>query len=518
MGPLTRRRRLIAALLWPVALWPVLVPPAFADDARAAPGAVHALLISGGDKPGSNYLSHFHHLEDMVALLRRRGVAAERLHVFSADGEERAADLTTRDVPPADFWVLEGTGLGNRLRPQARLVDTRWTGVTLHPARQAALRAWFEAARTRIAPGDQLLVFVTDHGTGDAMDPENNAISLWHEKLTVRDFKALLARLAPGVQVVMVMSQCFSGAFASVIGEAGPGEPPADVCGFFSTTADRKAYGCYAEGRDRDKIGHGFHFIDALGRRATAAEAHVEVLTDDDTPDVPLRTSDVYLARVVAAEAAARHQREDALVDALLAKALRTPAEWEPEIRLLDRIGTAFGTFSPRSIGEVRAREKELEDLTRQMSSYTDPWKAALVALQESVLQGFLAAHGQWRSRVDSRALDGLTDDGRAALLEELLPLLLDHARSRTDLWARIETFRSNAARGAEARWRLEVRKAALQRMRTILVGMAGRELARGGPRAQVLTRLQRCEASPPDIRPTRRRWRDRTRARPFRP
>lgn len=484
---------------WPAAFsfsWALAAAAsALAGDVRPAPPAVHALLISGGDRPGSNYLSHLHHLEDMVALLRRRGVAPERMDVFSADGEDPAADLTTRDVPPPDFWILEGTSLGKRLRPQPRLVDTRWAGVTLHPARQAALRAWFEAARTRIVPGDQLLVFVTDHGTGDARDPENNAISLWQEKLTVRELRALLARLAPGVQVVLVMSQCFSGAFANVLGEAGPSGPSADVCGFFSTTANQKAYGCYAEGRDRDKVGHAFHFIEALGRAATAAAAHVEVLVDDDTPDVPLRTTDAYLARVVAAEASSRQQSEDTLVDALLAKALRTPATWEPDLRLIDRIGTAFGTFSPRRVAEVRAREKELEEVTRQMSSHAERWKAALVARQESVLQDYLAGHDEWRVRLDARALDGLTDEGRAALREEVLPLVLDHARRRADLWARLETFRSNSMRGEEARWRLEVRKAALQRMRTVLVGVAGRALLRGDPRAQALARLQRCEA-----------------------
>jgi peptidase C13-like protein len=231
------------------------------------------------------------------------------------------------------------------LKPQATLTDTRWGGVTLHPARQAALREWFEAAGKRFSKGDQLLLFVTDHGTGDPKDPDNNAISLWQEKLTVRDLKALLARLPLGVQVVMVMSQCYSGAFANVVGDV---SSERDVCGFFSTTGKQKAYGCYPEGRDRDQMGHAFHFIDALRRKATTAEAHVEVLADDDTPDAPLRTSDAYLARLVSAEAEARGTDADALVDSLLTQAWRTRAAWEPEIRVLDRIGTAFGTFSPR--------------------------------------------------------------------------------------------------------------------------------------------------------------------------
>jgi thiol-disulfide isomerase/thioredoxin len=448
-------------------------------------------------------LSHFHHLEDMVDVLRRRGLAPERIDVFNADGQDPAADLTRRDVPPPGFWLMDGTELGNRLRPQATLTDTRWAGVTLHPARQAALREWFEAARTRFSKGDQLLLFVTDHGTGDPKDPDNNAISLWQEKLTVRDLKALLARLPPGVQVVMVMSQCYSGAFANVVGDGGT-DSSRDVCGFFSTTGDQKAYGCYPEGRDRDKMGHAFHFIDALGRKATTAEAHVEVLADDDTPDAPLRTSDAYLARLVSAEAKGRGMDADALLDALLTQAWRTRAAWEPEIRLLDRIGTAFGTFSPRRVAEISSREKDLQSLTKQMSTYADRWKVVHTELQESMVEGFIKAHEDWRSRIEPSALGRLTADDRAAMLAELLPPLEQYARSRSELWPKLDRFRDYAVRGAEGRWRLEVRLAALQRMRTILVGIAGRVLIANDRdrERQALSRLQRCEAFSPGATP----------------
>lgn len=501
-----RVARRSAVLFLACSLW----APSIAAElsAEAERPRIYALLINGGDRPGSNYQSHLHHLQDMVGLLRARGVPSGHVHVFSADGEDPAPDLTTRDSPPADFWLLESTRLGNRLRPQARLVNTDWAAVTLHPARQAALREWFEAARKQILPGDQLLVFVTDHGTGDRDDPDNSAISLWGEKLTVRELKTLLARLPPGVQVVMLMSQCYSGAFATAIDDAGVSEPSGDVCGFFSTTAEEKAYGCYPEGRDRDRMGHAFHFIDALGRQATTAEAHDEVLTADDTPDMPLRTSDAYLARLLSAEAAVRGTSEDTLIDSLLDRAWRARAAWEPEIRLLDRIGAAFGTFSPRRLAELGARERELDEAAKEMSSSVEKWNVARVELQESVLDDFRVARPDWRARLEPRAIDGLSAEERAALREELLPALLEHAHRRPEVWAKLETFRSHAVRGSEARWRLQVRKAALQRMRTVLVSIAGRVLVAGqGDRErsdravlrarerEALARLQRCEA-----------------------
>jgi thiol-disulfide isomerase/thioredoxin len=475
----------------------------------AAGGAVHALLINGGDRPASNYLSHRQHLEDMVSLLRRRGVRPERIHIFSADGEDEGADLASRGGPPPGFWLIEGTGLGNRLGPRTELTNTRWEGLTVHPARQSALREWFDAAGKTIAPGDQLLIFVTDHGTEGRGDPDATAISLWQEKLLVREFKALLARLPPGVRVVMIMSQCYSGAFARV-SDGGTSEPSGDVCGFFSTGADQKAYGCYPEGRDRDRMGHAFRFIEALGRRDTAAEAHLEVLTTDDSPDIPLRTTDVYLARLVSAEATARKAEPDALVDSLLAQAWRDRKAWEAEIRLLDRIGSAFGTSSPRSLAELRSRETELEALARRMATYAERWQAALSALKESVLESFLGAQPEWRARLEQGATARGVAEGPAALLAELLPELLEYAHGRPETWKRLEEFRDHVARASEARWRLDVRKAAMRRMRTVLVGIAGRVLLGREPDGHApqpasraaqrgaMERLERCEASTP--------------------
>src|SRR5512139_1293264 len=202
----------------------LVAPPGAATqppvEASPRTGSLHALLVNGGSAPATNYLSHLQHLKDMVELLRERGVAPERIHVFSADGEDEGADLATRDVLPPEFWLLDGTAIGNRLKPRVEQIDTRWDGVRLHPARLAGLRQWFDEARRTIAAGDRLFVFVTDHGTSGRGNPEAGAISLWHEKLTVAEFRTLLARLAPGVQVVFLMSQCYSGAFAGLMSAA----------------------------------------------------------------------------------------------------------------------------------------------------------------------------------------------------------------------------------------------------------------------------------------------------------
>ncbi len=471
-------------------------------------GKIHALLINGGSKPSSNYLSHLHHLQDMVELLKRRGLPPERIHVFSADGEESAEDLAVRDLLPDGFWVIEGTPLEGSLRPRTRMTNTVWEGVPLAPARTEALRAWFGKSRELLGPRDRLLLFVTDHGTKNEEDLDNGAISLWQEKLTVEELKKLLDLLPRGVRTVMVMSQCYSGTFESAIYDD-PLEPTGGTCGFFSTTRDLPAYGCYPEGRDRDRLGHAFEFIEALERHLSTTEAHREVLVTDTTPDVPLRTSDLYLERLLAARAQAAGETLTVAVDKLLELAWKDRAAWEPEIRLLDRIGNAYGTFSPRTLAELEAYDLALPGLIERMETYSERWDEALAAIKRENLAAFIESRPAWKEKLETEAIKALDREERAGLLLELLPQLESRALGEPGIAARLDLVREKATRAGEARWRLEVRRGALRRMRSILIGVAGRVLVSAdtpaGPETgkrreqqKALEDLESCEAIEP--------------------
>ena len=129
----------------------------------------------------------------------------------------------------------------------------------------------------------------------------------------------------------------------------------------------------------------------------------------------------------------------EVLTDWLLEEAWRSRADWEPEIRLLDRIGDAFGTFSPRSLAELDAYASELAALTEQMKTYTDVWKKTFGDLKQSALRSFLSGQPKWRDRLKSQALEQLDAQGRSALLDELLPKLAWYVRGRPQISQRIE-------------------------------------------------------------------------------
>jgi hypothetical protein len=498
---------------------------------EADQSAIHALLINGGSQPALNYQSHLHHLQDMVALLERRGISRERIHVLSADGDDDAKDLAVRDSQTSGFWLLEGTRIGGLLQPRTEIANTRWEGMTLLPASRAAVKDWFERSEEILAPGDRLLIFVTDHGTGNDEDPNNGSISLWGEILTVRELKWLVSRLPSAVQAVMVMSQCYSGTFADAMYEEGATEPSGDVCGFFSTARDLLAYGCFPEGRDRDRVGHAFRFIDALERHDTTAEAHLEVLVTDGTPDAPLRTSDVYLERLLVEEAEARGLEADALIDRLLTEAWTDPAAWEPKIRLLDRIGLAFGIFSPRSLAELGPYESELPALIEQMTTYAERWSPTLVNVKEENLRSFVSERPDWRERLQARTIEPLDVEGRRELLEQLLRELEQYTRDRPEMLHKLENLSDRFRKTSQIEWRLEVRAAGIRRLRSVLTGIAGRVLLetetdstepaidlgeRRTSQRRALQRLEQCESFAPGVLEARSSATDRRSVEPF--
>ena len=68
----------------------------------------------------------------------------------------------------------------------------------------------------------------------------------------------------------------------------------------------------------------------------------------------------------------------------------RDTAAWEPEIRLLDRIGHTFGSFSPRSLAELEEQAGALAQFSDRLSTYADRWQQTLESLKRENFDRFL--------------------------------------------------------------------------------------------------------------------------------
>ena len=467
-----------------------------------------ALLLSGGGNPGMNYHSHLVHLRSTVDMLRARGVKKERIAVFAADGADPAPDLKVRDEGiEEEAWVLEGTRVWDALRPRTRFVDAKLDGIALRPATRAALREWFSETVPALGEGDTLLLYVTDHGTENKADRRDNHIVLWgkDERISVSELGDLLDLLGPGVRVVSLMSQCYSGAFARLMYGNRGRVPDGTYCGFYSTTEDRKAYGCYPDVSEAEGIGHSHEMMQALRGHADLAAAHAQVTIRDGTPDVPLSTSDRLFQDRIAAQARADQRDQDAVAEEWLARAWLRKADFEPEIRRLDAIARRFGTSSPRSFAELASDGKTLKEVHDRLEDYAGLWVATLDSTRDEALGRLVLANAAWKERLAPDALARLSDPERRATRKAVAQALIAHARREQDTWARLQELRRRARVAREARYRLEVRLAALLRMRQVLQRAAGgallQERADERDRA-ALDALTACERSMPPVGP----------------
>lgn len=504
----TSSERVAAAARPPTALTSATPP---LDTALPDAPRVHAVLINGGHSEDANYLSHVEHVRGWLEVLEARGLPAERVVIFASDGRDEAPDLVVASPGErTSRWLLRGTGLARRLRPRAEPQNTVWEPhLAVQPASRLALSAWFERTADELGPGDLLLVYVTDHGTRGEPDVDDTALSLWGEKLDVAELREWLDAFDEGVQIALVMSQCFSGAFASAVLPADPLEPPTgDACGFFSVTADRPAYGCYAEGRARDDgLGHGYAFLDGLARHATLDESHRATALADITPDIPLRTSDVFLERLVERVAEDEHpEAPAAFVEGLLAESRErlSATDGGDGWGLVHELARAYGLAVPRTLAELELQLASIESLEDDLGDAADPWDTAADALSQANFEDFLTAEPAWRPRVARRALNTLDDDAREQLVDELVPALEAFTRQRGDaVFAHLEQMRTSTSLASAATWRQKVRIAVLERMRIVLLSLAGRQLlereaAELAPQRAAFEALRGCERLSP--------------------
>ncbi|MDG2308873.1 MAG: redoxin family protein [Candidatus Binatia bacterium] len=461
---------------------PMYVRPSSESGVAATvdPSRVHAVLINGGAGKRINYQSHVIHLRQVLEILESSGVPAGQVAVFASDGSNPDPDLATRELRAEgdDGWLLDGTLLESPIGRPMEFVSTEIDGVSLRPATKASLAEWFASEGEALEPGDVVFLYVTDHGTpgSEEAGPRANAISLWgkRENLNVDELADLIEGLPTGVQVVTLMSQCFSGGFAQLAYGTGEATPNGRVCGYFSTTADREAYGCYAENRGDQNVGHSIRFLEGLEGNGRMADAHLFAVVNDHTPDVPLRTSDEYVRELLEHAAWDADQDPVEYADALVVEAWADPGRYQRQIRLVDRIGRSFGFASPRSLAEVDERLDQLPKVSDRLAKHTEAWVAALRDLSRANVTRFLEDNPDWKERLAVDELTGLEAQDARALGSDLVAELGPATRRDRATYRRLHGLRERADTASGASYRMDVREAALLRMQTVLIDVAG--------------------------------------------
>jgi thiol-disulfide isomerase/thioredoxin len=491
-----------AALRWAVAVgWLLSAGCAgpLGGRPRGGPPVVQALLLNGGGTARTNYYSHALHLASMRHALMTRGVDPRYIDVLSADGESIAPDLAmVRVAEGPHAWLLEGTALDRSLRRPLRFVSAHNKETSHRAATRASLDGWFDEAREKLRPGDTLLFFVTDHGER-GKTAEQTRITLWNrESITVAELRERLGTLPVGVRVVQLMSQCFSGAFAETALTPPPGRPIGETCGYYATTADRLAYGCYPDATAEHE-GHAIRFAQALTRRPSLGASHDEVLVTDRTPDVPVRSSDLALERFVRRVADRRQISVESLVSGESAVALAR-GDLAREAATVQAVSRSFSIPTPTEPGSLAPLDARLAELGKRFGQNADTWEAAVGELAQGNLDQFLVSAPGWKDRVLPRELARLPFSRLRPLQERLVDELTVFTRTRPDRLTRLQEGRVRLTAARAARDRSQIRLAALLRLRLLLTSAVGRHLLDSDGTAEDragITALRACEDRP---------------------
>lgn len=442
-----------------------------------SPERVHALLINGGGNANANYASHLEHIRELTALLHRAGVAREHVTVLSGDGDDPASDLAVGIPASEGQWLLRAVPGSDDLTRPTRKENSTIPDILLHPATEVEIARWFRNVGPKLRAGDTLLLYVTDHGLRNPKDVLDNRIMLWGRKasISVREMRTWLRTLRPGVRVVALMSQCFSGGFAWLGREDGAPMPTSNVCGYFSSRFDMTAYGCYAESDSPEQDGHSFAFLRALGQTGSFDQAHQSTLVRDRTPDVPLRTSDIWLQDMLLSVADAAHIAPSHLTAALLSEAWEKREAWDPELRLLDRLGQSFGMNVMQSRAEVDQAVAQFSRALRQIDIHSRVWTSALNDATSANWADFTANTPQWRPLLDHYRANIATAPNEAETAPSLLDGLVEFTSKRGDTLATMKSLNERVSETNALTFRMNVRMAAALRMNTVLNSIAGR-------------------------------------------
>lgn len=156
-----------------------------------------AVIISGGANPYSNYERYWNDCSAIYKCLRQvYGYRRERILVLMSDGTSSGQDrLMNNGTYMSSLLDLDGDG----------------TDDINYSATRSNLSKVFNYLKGQVKSGEQVVVFVTDHG--DRRNGESY-ICLWNEEvISSTEFAREVKKIDSSVRKHIVLGQCYSGGF-----------------------------------------------------------------------------------------------------------------------------------------------------------------------------------------------------------------------------------------------------------------------------------------------------------------
>lgn len=437
------------------------------------------LIFGGGSDPSSTPLSVEAHV-----LALGRALARARPQILFAGGQPAQRTVQIEDPHPDHLGAWMG-----------RIFATgEHVGVTYRPTTVVGAAVTQDALLARIARGAAeargLVVFGAGHGDA-AHDEEPAALLLWgNDALTPPELARALDAPRGAGPVALVLGQCHSGAFTDVLyvgadPDGAVAEP--SRCVLAAVPADRTAAGCTPDAADPEAHAYlstmaaalaGAKGADVDGNgKVSLAEAHAWSNIHDDTVDLPVKSSEAWVRKVLGEEAERLHELAPPRVLQLA----------RPEVRAVLNTLRGPGTDAATTRAELDALEERLDALDDGAATLEVAQGRALTELRSMLLNRWpeLASpyHRVARSLLSARA-------------DELLRAIDAHPAAHVVLELDVQLTAIHAELGALERSAVKLERW-LRAYETVALEAALRK--RGTPaQVRTLDALLACEALTP--------------------
>ncbi|MFT7582851.1 MAG: hypothetical protein ACI9MR_004535 [Myxococcota bacterium] len=371
------------------------VPTRVADSGIHPPAtAVQWLAAGGGALPQDNQLS----IEADLALVRDTLGPDNGILLYAGGEGTRAVQVADSSRRGDPLRAL----LGDLFDPRAGR-NASYRRTTLSPAGAATLRSLTERLKSTMSTGETpLTLYLTGHGEPSSQGQAVRHVTWGGQGFTPAELASLFDRGTSKRPVQLVMTSCYSGAFANVafrLGDRGNFARPAVIrCGLFATTEDRPSSGCDPNPDRRQHESYTRHLMHALmgqdhmgaplapaevdfdgDGQVTWLEAHARARIALTGFDVPTSTSELWL-RVNAplhGEGEVHWPEETAVVEALAARLGISPsgAGLTAEVeRQAQAIATLETRLTPATEAELDAFDAVVAVVLNRWPWLNDPW------------------------------------------------------------------------------------------------------------------------------------------------
>jgi hypothetical protein len=209
-----------------------------------------------------------------------------------------------------------------------------------------------------------------------------------------------------------------------------------------------------------------------------------------------LRSSEVYLDEILLHAASTARADENKFVDDIL-RAAWVGGGFAAERERAQRLAVQYGLPPLReaNLAEINQRGEDLAAFLDGVEAQAKTWATALGDLNQARLDAFLTARPNLAARLALPAVRKTGPEKRRALTVELLDELVPATNSDDKQLARVKRLIDATADFDEIAYRAEVRMAALLRLRTLVLDVAGRFYLQNKPQeSAAFAALERCE------------------------